>query len=35
VLRSLGCDYGQGFLFSKALDPSAVILKLEADLPLK
>ena len=35
VLRSLGCDYGQGFLFSKPLDPSAAILTLEADLPLK
>jgi diguanylate cyclase (GGDEF)-like protein len=35
VLRSLGCEYGQGFLFSRALDPSAAILRLEAGRPLE
>jgi EAL domain-containing protein (putative c-di-GMP-specific phosphodiesterase class I) len=35
VLRSLGCEYGQGFLFSKALDASAAFLKLEAGRPLE
>jgi EAL domain-containing protein (putative c-di-GMP-specific phosphodiesterase class I) len=35
VLRSLGCEYGQGFLFSKPLDPAAAILKLEAGRPLE
>jgi EAL domain-containing protein (putative c-di-GMP-specific phosphodiesterase class I) len=30
VLRSLGCEYGQGFLFSKALGASEAVLKLEA-----
>jgi diguanylate cyclase (GGDEF)-like protein len=33
VLRSLGCEYGQGFLFSKALGASAAILKLEVGRP--
>ena len=33
VLRSLGCEYGQGFLFSKALGASEAVLKLEAGRP--
>jgi diguanylate cyclase (GGDEF)-like protein len=35
VLCSLGCEYGQGFLFSRPLDPAAAILKLEAGRPLE
>jgi len=34
VLRSLGCEFGQGFLFSKALSASDAVLKLEAGRPL-
>jgi diguanylate cyclase (GGDEF)-like protein len=34
ILQSLGCEYGQGFLFSKALDASAALLKLETGRPL-
>jgi len=34
VLRSLGCKYGQGFLFSKALGASEAVLRLEAGRPL-
>jgi EAL domain-containing protein (putative c-di-GMP-specific phosphodiesterase class I) len=30
VLRSLGCEFGQGFLFSKALGASDAVLRLEA-----
>jgi EAL domain-containing protein (putative c-di-GMP-specific phosphodiesterase class I) len=34
VLRSLGCEFGQGFLFSKALSASEAVRKLEAGRPL-
>ena len=34
VLRSLGCEFGQGFLFSKALGAPEAVLKLEASRPL-